>query len=458
MAEDPAAALTVKRNGTEISAAGPLSLPYGETVFTVTVTASGGAAQATYTVRIQNSSTQNTPDPVGPGSESQSAELKIGGVSRSGLRVRISGGQASVALGELAREIFDGSAGATLTIPAISGLDRYLLELPADALSGEDSGASLTFDMPIAQISLPAGMLGGMTDLAGKTAGITIAKADETALSDMARAAVGNRPLLSLTLTLDGVQTDWSNPNTPVTVSIPYVPTAEERESPESIIIWYIDGSGSLQCVTNGRYKPETGTVTFEITHFSLYAVGYNPVEFADVSPAAWYAEAVSYLAARGITSGTTATTFSPDSTLTRGQFITLLLRAYDIDSEADGSDNFADAGNTYYTGYLAAAKHLGISNGVGDNNFAPEAAITRQDMFTLLYNALNVLDKLPDGDSGKTLSDFPDSGAVAAYAREAMAYLVEAGTVGGSDGYLLPEATSTRAQMAQVLYNLLRQ
>ncbi len=458
VAEDPAAALTVKRNGTEISAAGPLSLPYGETVFTVTVTASGGAAQATYTVRIQNSSTQNTPGPVGPGSESQSAELKIGGVSRSGLSVRISGGQASVALGELAREIFDGSAGATLTMPALSGLDRYLLELPADALSGEDSGASLTFDTPIAQISLPAGMLGGMTDLAGKTAGITIAKADETALSDMARAAVGNRPLLSLTLTLDGVQTDWSNPDAPVAVSIPYVPTAEERESPESIVIWYIDGSGSLHCVTNGCYKPETGTVTFETTHFSLYAVGCNPVEFDDVASAAWFADAVRYLAARGITSGTTATTFSPDAALTRGQFITLLLRAYGIEAAHQPTDNFSDAGNTYYTGYLAAAKQLGISNGVGGNNFAPEAAITRQEMITLLYNALSVLEKLPDGDSGKTLPDFTDRESIAAYAREAMAYLVEAGAVSGSNGYLLPEATATRAQVAQVLYNLLRQ
>lgn len=458
VAEDPAAALTVKRNGTEISAAGPLSLPYGETVFTVTVTASGGAAQTTYTVRIQNSSTQNTPSPVGPGSESQSAELKIGGVSRSGLSVRISGGQASVALGELAREIFDGRAGATLTMPALPGLDRYLLELPADALSGEDSGASLTFDTPIAQISLPAGMLGGMTDLVGKTAGITIAKADETALSDMARVAVGNRPLLSLTLTLDGVQTDWSDPDTPVTVSIPYVPTAEERGSPESIVVWYIDGSGSLHCVTNGRYKPETGMVTFEITHFSLYAVGCNPVEFADVAPAAWYADAVRYLAARGITSGTTTTTFSPDAALTRGQFVTLLLRAYGIEAAHQPTDNFSDAGNTYYTGYLAMAKRLGISKGVGGNNFAPEAAITRQEMFTLLYNALSMLNRLPEGDSGKTLSDFSDRGAIAPYAQEAMAYLVEAGAVSGSSGYLLPEAISTRAQMAQVLYNLLRQ
>lgn len=458
VAEDPAATLTVRRDGAAIYAAGPLALPYEETVFTVTVTASGGDVQATYTVRIQNRSTQSPPSSGGFERESQSAELKIGGVSRSGLRVRISGGQASVALGELAREVFDGSAGAALTVPVISGVDRYLLELPAEALSGETSGVSLTLDTPIARISLPAGMLGGMTDLAGKTAGIAIANANETALSAGARAAVGSRPVLSLALTLDGVQADWSNPDAPVTVSIPYVPTAEEWESLDCIVVWYIDGGGSLHCVTNGRYKPETGTVTFETTHFSLYAVGYNLVAFADVAPAAWYADAVRYLAARGITTGTAATTFSPDAPLTRGQFITLLLRAYGIETIDRPTDNFSDAGDTYYTGYLAAAKQLGISNGVGGNNFAPEAAITRQEMFTLLYNALSMLEKLPDGNSGKTLSAFTDRESIAAYAREALAYLVAAGAVSGSNGYLLPEATATRAQVAQVLYNLLRE
>ena len=64
--------------------------------------------------------------------------------------------------------------------------------------------------------------------------------------------------------------------------------------------------------------------------------------------------------------------------------------------------------------GYLAAAKRLGISAGVGDNLFAPENAITRQEMFTLLYNGLKVIGKLPRGNSGKTLSDFSDAGDIA--------------------------------------------
>jgi hypothetical protein len=184
--------------------------------------------------------------------------------------------------------------------------------------------------------------------------------------------------------------------------------------------------------------------------------VGYNKIAFSDVSDSAWYGDAVTFLAARGVTSGTTETTFSPDATLTRGQFITLLMRAYDIDPDDNGANNFSDAGNTYYTGYLAAAKERGISNGVGDNKFAPEQAITRQEMFTLHYNALKTIDQLPDSDSSKALSDFTDSANISSYAQEGMAYLVKAGIVGGSNGQLSPTATTTRAQMAQVLYNLL--
>ena len=77
------------------------------------------------------------------------------------------------------------------------------------------------------------------------------------------------------------------------------------------------------------------------------------------------------------------------------------------------------------YTGYLAAAKRLGISGGVGDNLFAPDTAITRQEMFTLLYNVLKERDQLPAGTSDKTLADFSDSGSISSYAREATAYLL---------------------------------
>lgn len=92
----------------------------------------------------------------------------------------------------------------------------------------------------------------------------------------------------------------------------------------------------------------------------------------------------------------------------------------------------------------------------MGGNRFAPDAAITRQEIFTLLYNALKVLDKLPQGDTGRTLAGFTDSAEIADWAKEPMAAPVKAGTVSGDGGRLIPTGGATRAQMAQILYNLL--
>lgn len=275
--------------------------------------------------------------------------------------------------------------------------------------------------------------------------------ADRSALTADQQASVGDRPVYSFSVTVGNAAV--SEFGSSVTVSLPYTLGADE--DPNAIVVYCLDASGSLQTMP-GAYDKATGTVTFETTHFSYYVIGYNKADFTDVDDAAWYSDAVTFLAARGITTGTTATTFSPDATLTRGQFVTLLLRAYGIGADTNPANNFSDAGNTYYTGYLAAAKELGISNGVGGNRFAPEQAITRQEMFTMLYNALKVLGKLPDGVSGKSLSDFTDSDHVAPWANEAMTVLVKAGTVSGSGGKVLPTALATRAEMAQVLYHLL--
>jgi hypothetical protein len=87
---------------------------------------------------------------------------------------------------------------------------------------------------------------------------------------------------------------------------------------------------------------------------------------------------------------------------------------------------------------------------------FAPDNAITRQEMFTLLYNTLNVIDELPEGTAGKALTDFNDADQTASWAKDAAALLVKAGVINGSDGRLNPTDIINRAQMAQVLYNLL--
>ena len=179
-------------------------------------------------------------------------------------------------------------------------------------------------------------------------------------------------------------------------------------------------------------------------------------MRFSDVTEAAWYYKAISFISARNITTGTGNGNFSPDAKLTRGEFITLLMRAYGIEADENLAGNFTDAGNTYYTGYIATAKRLGISSGVSNNLFAPEKEITRQEIFTLLYKTLKVIGQLPKGDCGKRLSDFNDVGQIDSWAKEAMTLLVETGTIRGNAAKLAPTSIATRAEIAQLLYNLL--
>jgi hypothetical protein len=347
------------------------------------------------------------------------------------------------------------SGGTVIQVPTIPGIDTYSVNILVSNLSATGGQGTLTFNTDAGSITIESNMLTDVSGLSGIRAEITIGRGDKSRLPDDLKTAIGDRPLIQLTLSIDGTQTPWSNPDAPVTVSVPHTPTPEELANPEGLVIWYIDGSGNAACVTNGRYNPETGTVTFSTTHFSYYAVVYHPVSFLDMDEGAWYYKAVNYLAARDITNGTGDGSFSPDAKLTRGQFIVLLMRTYGIESDEKPADNFSDAGSSYYTGYLAAAKRLNLADGIGNNQYAPEREITRQEMFTLLHNVLKSINRLPQGDSFKTISDFSDAGQIQPWAKDAVKLLAETGIVEGTAGKLYPTGTATRAEITQVFYKL---
>ncbi len=386
------------------------------------------------------------------------ADINTGSGPDSTLPVTVdkNSGNANVDIGSENSLMSDGKT-TVISVPPIPGVDTYTLGMPVSSLSTSDRQGALTFKTDKGSVTVPSNMLTGLAGITGGKAEISIGQGDKTGLPGDIKAAIGDRPLVQLALSIDGKQLDWNNPDAPVTISIPYKPTATELANPESIIIWYIDGSGNAVSVPNGNYDPATGAVTFATTHFSNYAVIYNNVSFNDVATSAWYYKPVSFIAARGITAVTDKSKFNPEAKLTRGQFIVMLMKAYSIAPDANPKNNFADAGSSYYTGYLAAAKRLGISEGMGNNLFAPDKEITRQEMFTLLYNALKVIGKLPRGNSSKSLSDFSDAGQIASWAQNATMLLVETGTIGGNAGKLNPMSTTTRGEIAQVLYNLLK-
>jgi|GEM_PF-1366637 len=182
--------------------------------------------------------------------------------------------------------------------------------------------------------------------------------------------------------------------------------------------------------------------------------------EFADLGAHAWAADAIGALAEAGIIKGTSENTFSPAANITRADFAILLVRAFNLTS--DNTANFADvSANDYFAAELAVARNSGIVGGIGGNKFAPRNAITRQDMMTIVYRALQnakvdgiVAPEMTDEVAlSKTYTDFT---LVSDYAKDAVSVLSHMHFVNGKNGRIAPNEYTTRAEVAVLLQRIL--
>ena len=156
-------------------------------------------------------------------------------------------------------------------------------------------------------------------------------------------------------------------------------------------VLWAVE-----QGVTNGTsattFSPNVTVTRAQMVtflwraHGAPAAAGSNP--FADVSRDAYYYDAVLWAAANGVTNGTSAAAFSPDAPVTRAQAVTFQWRAHGA-PEAAG-DSFGDVpADAYYSQAVAWAAANGITNGTGADTFSPEAAVSRAQAVTFLWREL---------------------------------------------------------------------
>jgi hypothetical protein len=378
----------------------------------------------------------------------------ISAVTTLPVNINTNAGSATLDLGTLAGDKLFGEGTAVITVPSIPGVDTYTLGISADSLSGSQGEGLLTFATGTGNITIPDNMLAGIPGTEGSSAGITIAQGDKSGLPDEVKATVGDRPIVQLTLTLDGTQTDWNNPDALVTVSIPYTPIAEELADPEHIVVWYIDGSGNVVSVPNGRYDPATGTVTFTTTHFSCYAVAYVHKTFSDLSSVEWARKSIEIMASKGIINGTGANTYLPAANITRADYLVLLIKTLGLTADANSNFDDVEAGAYYYEA-LGSAKKLGIAAGSGNNRFNPRGNISRQDMMVLTARALEKIKRLEAVDNNAVLDKFSDKEDISGYAVKSLATLVKEGLVAGSGDKLYPRAQTTRAEAAAFLHRI---
>lgn len=176
---------------------------------------------------------------------------------------------------------------------------------------------------------------------------------------------------------------------------------------------------------------------------------------FVDVPAGAYYYDAVLWAAEGGIVTGTDAVHFSPDASCTRAQLVTFLWRAAGS-PVMNYAMNFNDVdGGAYYAEAVRWAASEKVVEGTTAETFAPDAAVTRAQVVTMLYRFAKA-QGMDTTQGGMAIREFDDFDAVPAYALEAMDWAVNAGVLKGDNNRLLPQDNCTRAQIVTMLYRAL--
>lgn len=153
-------------------------------------------------------------------------------------------------------------------------------------------------------------------------------------------------------------------------------------------VLWAAD-KGITSGVTDTLFAPNVSCTRAQMVTFLWRANGSPVVDYAmnftDVPADAYYADAVCWAVSKGITSGTSATTFAPDMTVTRSQTVTFLYRAAGTPAVSGGSFADVDA-NAYYADAVAWAVAEGITSGTSATTFSPNAPCTRAQIVTFMY------------------------------------------------------------------------
>lgn len=200
----------------------------------------------------------------------------------------------------------------------------------------------------------------------------------------------------------------------------------------------------------------KTGTYYFYmpdqyVTVSAYFAPAASALPFNDVAYTSWYYDAVKFVYDKSIMDGVSYYRFAPDATITRGMVVTMLWRMAGEPYEAAAGFTDVAAGRYYSTAVAWAAKN-GIVEGMTATTFAPDQAITREQLASILYRYAKWL-----GFSGygSDISGYTDAGKVSSYAYDAMSWAVRSGVVTGTSARVLdPQGTASRAAAAQMFMN----
>ena len=306
-------------------------------------------------------------------------------------------------------------------------------------------------DNPDIRIGMDLATIQEINKQAKSDVNITATRMGSGKLTGDAKKAIGSRPVFELRVNYGSGKQIQSFGAGSVSVSIPYILGVNEKAGNVQAV--YVDAKGKVHWLINSVYDHVEKVLRFSTSHFSTYGVGYKQTNtaFTDIA-GHWAKEDIEFVVSRGLFSGTSTTTFSPNTAMTRGMFVTALGRLANADVSGYTKSSFTDVkGDAYYMGYIEWASKNNIVNGVGNGRFAPDQSITREQMAVIMQNYAKIIGfTLPKVHVENT---FADSIKINAYAKEAVKQMQMAGVISGKNSNLFdPQGTATRAEVSAVL------
>ena len=348
-------------------------------------------------------------------------------------------------------------SGAIIIEPRITGnADKTTVTLQKSSLTlmKSDTDADLKIVTPSGNVTIPNAVLSEIVSQAsGNEITISIENKVKSTLTEDQQKAVGEGAVFDISILSNGKKIS-SFGGKKITISLPY--TLKAGEKAENVTVWYMNDDGELEEV-ECKYDNSTGLATFTTTHLSYYIVGVaekqaewnNP--FTDVQTGDWFYEAVKYAVQKGLFSGTSENTFSPNMAMTRSMLVTVLYRM-DGSPVVTAANTFTDVeAGQWYTDAVIWANASGIVTGYGEGKFGTNDPITREQMAAILYRYAQT--KEYDVTKTDKLTGYTDASSVSTWAEPAVKWAVSQGMITGtSNTTLSPAGTATRAQVAAIL------
>lgn len=311
------------------------------------------------------------------------------------------------------------------------------------------SGTALAVETPGGNVTIPNDTLLSVAQrAAGNDLKITVAKKTAADISD-STVDLTNAVIAEVTMTSNNQAiTTFDGKSIAIDLA---VGSAYREGQGYRVIVRSSDGKVETktgQCVRkNGGLYVEVQT-----THLSTFIVtNQRAMPFTDVKEGAWYYDSVKYAYGNGLFAGTTSTTFSPNASMTRAMLVAVLYRM-EGSPAVSGTNPFTDvADQKYYASAVIWAAQQKIICGTSATTFAPDTPVSRQQMAAILYRYAQIKEYDTTHKSIK-IQEFDDYANISSYALTALNWAVHAKLIQGFHHALNPTEQATRAQVAVVL------